>query len=68
MLQWAADEGHVLLTHDVNTMTQEAYARIATAMPMPGVLIVSRALSIGQVVDEMELLVEGSLERVRHFF
>jgi predicted nuclease of predicted toxin-antitoxin system len=36
VLAWAAEEGGVLLTHDVQTMTRYAYARIEAGEPMPG--------------------------------
>jgi predicted nuclease of predicted toxin-antitoxin system len=29
VLEWAASENRVLLTHDVNTMTRQAYSRIS---------------------------------------
>jgi hypothetical protein len=62
VLQWAADAGRVVLTHDANTMTQVAYARTTARLPMPGIVVVSRTPSIGQVVDDIELAVEGSLD------
>ena len=37
VLEWAAQEGRILLTHDVTTMTRYAYERIETGQPMPGV-------------------------------
>jgi hypothetical protein len=36
ILEWAAQEGRVLLTHDVADMTKYAYERIRTGKPMPG--------------------------------
>lgn len=35
ILEWAAQHQRVLLTHDVNTMTKEAYARATAGLPMP---------------------------------
>jgi len=37
VLEWAAGEGRVLLTHDVTTMKKHAFARISAGLPMPGV-------------------------------
>ncbi len=34
VLEWAASEGRVLLTHDANTITAFAYQRIAQGLPM----------------------------------
>ncbi|MBE9128088.1 MULTISPECIES: DUF5615 family PIN-like protein [unclassified Coleofasciculus] len=37
ILEWAAQEGRVLLTHDVATITRYAYDRVRQGQPMPGV-------------------------------
>ena len=36
VLEWAAKEGRVLLTHDVATITRYAYDRIVAGQAMPG--------------------------------
>ena len=40
ILQWAAQEGRVLLTHDVSTMTAHAAARVRAGLPLPGVFAI----------------------------
>jgi len=35
VLEWAANERRILLTHDVNTLTAFAYERVALGLPMP---------------------------------
>lgn len=57
VLAWAANEGRILITHDVTTMRQTAYDRIAAGLPMPGVFEVSQDVSIGKALDELLLLV-----------
>lgn len=57
MLAWAATEGRILITHDITTMKQTAYDRIAAGLPMPGVFEVSQDVSIGTALDEILLLV-----------
>lgn len=57
VLAWAASEGRILITHDVTTMKQAAYDRIAAGLPMPGVFEVSQDVSIGTALDEILLLV-----------
>lgn len=37
-LAWAAQEGRILLTHDVATSTRYAYERVTPGQLMPGVL------------------------------
>jgi hypothetical protein len=46
VLAWAAQEGRVLLTHDVSAITHYAYERVREGKPMPGVFEVSRGLPI----------------------
>jgi len=62
VLEWAAREGRVLLTHDVTTMTSYAYERVRAGQPMPGVFEVSRAVPIGRAIEDILLLAECSLE------
>ncbi len=62
ILEWAAQQGRILLTHDVSTMTAHAYIRIRNGLPMPGVFAVSQSAPIGRVIDDILLLAECSLE------
>jgi Domain of unknown function (DUF5615) len=62
VLEWAAQEGRVLLTHDVSTMTRYEYDRVQEGHPMPGVFEISRDLPIGRAIDEILLLAKCSLE------
>jgi hypothetical protein len=62
VLEWAASERRVLLTHDVNTLTAFAYQRIALGLPMPGVFEVSLKVPITVAIEEILLLAECSLE------
>lgn len=62
VLEWAALEGRVLLTHDVNTITTFAYERVIQGLPMPGVFEVSLKVSITSAIEDILLLVECSVE------
>jgi hypothetical protein len=62
VLEWAAREGRMLLSHDVRTLTRHAYARVGAGQPMPGVVEVPRTVSIGQAIEDLVLLAEASLE------
>ncbi|MGH7966193.1 MAG: DUF5615 family PIN-like protein [Candidatus Binatia bacterium] len=62
VLEWCARERRVLLTHDVTTITRYAYARVQAGQPMPGVFEVNRALPLSQVIEDILLLAECSLE------
>ncbi len=62
VLQWAAQEGQIVLTHDVATMTTFAYQRIKAGLPMPGLFEVSRRVSVGVAIEEIILIAECSLK------
>jgi hypothetical protein len=62
VLNWAASEGRVLITHDVSTVTRHAYGRVNSGRAMPGVFEVGTDLAVGDVIDDLLLLVECSLD------
>lgn len=62
VLEWAANEGRVLLTHDVNTLSAFAYQRIARGLPMPGEFEVSLKVPISAAIEDILLLAECSVE------
>ncbi|MCX7013851.1 MAG: DUF5615 family PIN-like protein [Candidatus Sumerlaeota bacterium] len=62
VLERAADEGRVMLSHDVNTLVGHANKRIAAGRRMPGVFIVPRGTSLAAVIDDLLLLAECSRE------
>ena len=60
VLDYAVRSGRVILTHDVNTMVKLAYARVAAGQPMPGVFAVRQSAPIGQIIEQLLLLIECS--------
>ena len=62
ILEWAASEGRVLLTHDVATITRYAYERVRLGQPMPGVFEIRRGTAMGAIIDDLMLLDECSTE------
>jgi predicted nuclease of predicted toxin-antitoxin system len=60
LLDWAANEGRVIVTHDVNTMTKFASERLRMGLPMPGVIIVPEQMEISPAIDDLEILIECS--------
>ncbi len=58
LLAAAADQGRILVTHDVNTIPKHAYERVIGGFSMPGVIAVPDDLSIGQAISDLGLLVE----------
>jgi hypothetical protein len=62
VLEWAAQENRVLLTHDVSTITRYAYERVEAGKMMPGVFEVSRSVPIGRAIEDILLLAECSVD------
>ena len=60
VLQWAADEGRVLVTHDIKTIPGFAHERVSVGLPMPGVIIVRSVLPIAVVIDELVIIEAAS--------
>ena len=60
ILEWAANEGRVVLTHDAATMTYFAYERVRAGQLMPGVIEVADDLPVGPVINDILLLAEYS--------
>ena len=60
VLAWAAQEGRILLSHDVSTITRYAYDRLREGRPMPGVFEVHATAPIGRVLEDLLLLIEAS--------
>ncbi len=55
ILQWAADEGRVLITRDIKT-PGFAGERLDAGLPMPGVLVLPPTVSMSAAIDEVSLI------------
>jgi hypothetical protein len=56
LLEFAAGEKRVLLTHDQETLVGHAWQRVRSAMAMPGVVVAPTDRPIGPVIADLELL------------
>jgi predicted nuclease of predicted toxin-antitoxin system len=61
VLEFAAQENRILLTHDVSTMRTFAKVRLLAGKPMPGVFEISQNLPIGRAIEEIVTVAECSL-------
>lgn len=55
ILEWAAQNGRVLLTHDVSTVTQWANKRFQRGEQIAGVIEVPQAAPIGRIIEDILL-------------
>ena len=62
ILEWAASESRILLTHDSSTMTKHAYARVDSGKQMPGVIEVGQEIPIGKAIADLMLIATCSVE------
>jgi predicted nuclease of predicted toxin-antitoxin system len=62
ILEWAAVNNRIILTHDRATMPDFAYTKVVTGQPMPGVFVMDDRISIRQAIDEI-LLIEVCSEQ-----
>jgi hypothetical protein len=60
ILEWAANHGRALLTHDVNTVTRYAYERIRAGRPLAGVFAVPLDAPVKRVIDDLILMLACS--------
>ncbi|PSQ95703.1 MAG: hypothetical protein BRD55_08680 [Bacteroidetes bacterium SW_9_63_38] len=67
ILDWAAEHGCVLLTHDRQTMTDYAYQRMRNQQETPGVIVLDDQASPGDLVpDLLHAVEESSPEHLRN--
>lgn len=60
VLEWAAQEGRIVVTHDVSTMLGFAYERVAVGLPMPGVFEIPDQTPRSVIIDELLLIAAAS--------
>jgi len=62
VLDWAAENRRVLVTHDYRTVPSCAKRRIEAKLAMFGVFIVPYSLSVRQAIEDLLFLAQCSLE------
>jgi predicted nuclease of predicted toxin-antitoxin system len=61
VLRWAAENGRIVLTHDLASMPHFADDRVVQGLEMPGVIAVRRNLPYSSVIEDL-LLIEHCME------
>jgi hypothetical protein len=56
LLEWAAHEGRVILTHDENSLVGFAYDRVRIGVRMTGVVLVHQRTPVAQAIDDVVVL------------
>jgi Domain of unknown function (DUF5615) len=55
VLDWAAEQQRILLTHDRETIPGYAFERVDAGSPMPGVVVADDKLAVGAAIDDLLL-------------
>lgn len=58
ILEWAANENRVLITHDVHTMTKHAYDRLEGGLYMAGMIQIKTGATFRKVVEDILICLE----------
>lgn len=61
ILDWAATEGRILLTHDKKTIPRHVYERVKQGLPVAGVMELLAPYTVAQAVEDI-LIVATSLQ------
>jgi hypothetical protein len=56
VLEWAAQQGRIVITPDVSTLVAAAYERVRQGKAMPGVFVVRASALTGQTIESLEIL------------
>lgn len=58
ILEWAANNNRILLTHDRATMPDFAYERLSRNQSMAGMFVVNDRMAVRQAIDDLLLIVD----------
>ena len=56
VLEFAAGENWILVSHDVNTMREAASTRLAAGLPMNGLLLAHQRTPVSQIIESLLLI------------
>jgi hypothetical protein len=60
ILEYADRHGFIVVSHDVNTMPAEAYARLAAGKTIAGLLMVQQTHPAGLIIENLTLIWSAS--------
>src|SRR5829696_1488647 len=60
LLEYAAERGYIIVSHDVNTMTAAAYKRLAEGKYLAGLFLVPQSFPIRPIINNLLLIWSAS--------
>ena len=62
VLEWAVENGFIILSHDVNTMRGYYYDRLNAGLPVPGLFLIHGTKPVAEVLESLVLILLASEE------
>jgi len=59
VLEWAAKEGRILLTHDIRTMPKYVFERVQAGLPVSGIIEVKRDIPFQEAIDDLMVMIDA---------
>ncbi len=59
ILDYAASQNRVIVTHDRNTMTAHAQDRMRQGLHMAGLIVLEQLMSVGRAIQEVGMLAQA---------
>jgi predicted nuclease of predicted toxin-antitoxin system len=60
VLEYAAGDGLIIVSHDVNTMPAHATDRLARGDPIPGLIMIRQSLPLADAINNLTLIWSAS--------
>jgi Domain of unknown function (DUF5615) len=60
LLDWAAQQGRITVSHDVSTMTDSANRRVSSGRKMSGLIVVPQSLGTARAIADLRFVAEIS--------
>ena len=60
ILDYAASQGYLVVSHDTNTMPAHAMHRLTAGQPLSGLLMVQQTHPVGPIIDSLVLIWSAS--------
>ncbi|AOW98764.1 MULTISPECIES: DUF5615 family PIN-like protein [Moorena] len=62
ILRWCEDNGFILVTNNRKTMPVHLKDHLAAGLHVPGIFIINEDMSMGQIMEELIIIAEASIE------
>ena len=57
LLRWTVEHDRILISHDKKTIPQYVKDLVLSGLALPGVILVIKSVSIGRLIDDLEITI-----------